>query len=894
MVDGASYDALDKAVSDIAGDGLAKYLMDADLSRAAAGYLHDEFGIPKLAGKLLVRGIAQLAEWSTKRAGSKVCGIVKARLRHLPDFDKLEKGLDRLTAYLKGEIKNAAGKTRPRHDQDFARSLTESFQDSLEGVATVADLQDTATQLIDRLAPQPKLFLNLFDAEGEDGLNRFYYGSRKIAFVGREDEMARLDGFLDHDSPFRWWLIHGPAGCGKSRLALELCLRRGGSWRVGFLPYEHTAGDVDRWIPDEQILLVADYASGQERAKELGRTIRDLSRRAGDFPFPVRLLLLERDAGDWWLDRLRESGGDRLETDRNSHEEPMALGGLSDGGLRRVMQAFDLTEARTADLLPVLREMDPEGRPLFAALMADAVAGGRPRSQLWRAKEDLIGDVLDREEERFWKPAGITNADKDLLALATLCGGIGLTDLNALPQDRGLLDGHDAKRYRVMSGRDASERLAPLEPDILGEWFVLHHLQPGNVLDKRLEDMRNLAWRMAPYGMALFLDRALRDFPRHAAFQTIATASAEGNVTAVSLWARVAVYLIGRFAAADPDAAARWYGDIQTLAAKHPKEEALREQQAMAAFSLITVLAASDPDAAAGWYGDIQTLAAEHPKEEALREQQAKAAFNLIYHLAASDPDKATRWYGDIQTLAAKHPKEEVLRERQAVATTSLIGRLAASDPDAAARWYGDIQTLAAEHPKEEALREQQAKAAFNLIYHLAASDPDKATRWYGDIQTLAAKHPKEEVLRERQAMAATNLIADLAASDPDAAARWYGDIKTLAAKHPKEKVLRERQAEAAKNLIYHLAASDPDAAARWYGDIQTLAAKHPKEEALREPQARAAAYLCLAYVLSGDKAREKQMVADILRLAAENPDLSVCQEMAEHLESILKLGEEK
>ena len=62
MADDASYDALDKAVSDIAEDGLAKYLMDADLSRAAVGYLHDELGIPKLAGKLLVRGIAQLAE----------------------------------------------------------------------------------------------------------------------------------------------------------------------------------------------------------------------------------------------------------------------------------------------------------------------------------------------------------------------------------------------------------------------------------------------------------------------------------------------------------------------------------------------------------------------------------------------------------------------------------------------------------------------------------------------------------------------------------------------------------------------------------------------------------------------------------------------------------------
>jgi hypothetical protein len=793
MADDGSYDALDKAVSDIAEDGLAKYLMDADLPRGAVHYLHDELGIPKPAGRLLVRGIAQLAELSTKGAGSHADGIVKARLRRLPHFDQLEKGLDGLTAYLKGELRIAAGKTRPRHDQDFAGLLTESLRDSLEGVAAAANLRDAAAQLIAESTPQPKLFLNLFDAGSQEDLNRFHYSTRKTPFVGRENEMARLDGFLDHDSPFRWWLIHGPAGCGKSRLALELCLRRGGSWRVGFLPCEHTAQDVDGWIPDEPILLVADYASGRERAKELGRTIRDLSGRAGEFAFPVRLLLIERDAGDWWLDRLRESAGGRPEADKSRHEEPMALGGLTEGVLRRVMQACGLAETWMAELLPALREMDPEGRPLFAALMADAVAGGRPPSQFWQADGELIGGVLVREEERFWKPAGITNADKDLLALATLCGGVGLGDLSALPEGPGLLEGHDASRYRLMSSRDASERLAPLEPDILGEWFVLHHLQPGDVPGKRLEGMRELAWRMAPRGMAVFLDRTSRDFPHHDAFQAIATAPAEGSLAAVVLWARVTVNLIGRFAAPDPDAAARWYGDIQALAAKHPEEGALREQQTKAANNLISSLAASDPEAAARWYGDIQALAANHPKEEMLRESQVRAATNLIFRLAASDPDAAARWYGDIKTLAANHPKEKALRESQARAANNLINRLAASDPDTAVRWYGDILTLTTKHSEEAALRETQAKAATNLIYHLAAPDPDEAARWYGDIQALAGNHPEEKALLEHQSKAAFNLfLACVKAGAMAGAKQMAQGILRLAAENPGLPVCRD------------------------------------------------------------------------------------------------------
>ncbi|HEC14347.1 MAG TPA: hypothetical protein ENI72_01185, partial [Rhodospirillales bacterium] len=108
MNDDGSYDALDKAVSEIAGGGLAKYLMDADMSRVAVGYLHTKFGISKLRGRLLVRGLAQLVEWSAKGAGSRVSGIVKARLPQLPYFNKFEQGLGKLTAYLKGELEKAA------------------------------------------------------------------------------------------------------------------------------------------------------------------------------------------------------------------------------------------------------------------------------------------------------------------------------------------------------------------------------------------------------------------------------------------------------------------------------------------------------------------------------------------------------------------------------------------------------------------------------------------------------------------------------------------------------------------------------------------------------------------------------------------------------------------
>ena len=614
MNDNSGNDSLDGAVSKIADDGLAKYLGDADLSRAMADYLYHELAIPRGIGKLLVRGMAQLTEWAAKKGGVFASDVVKNRLRHLPYYKKLEKNLDKFAAHLKGEIKTIADKSHPPHDAAFVRSLTESLKDSLEALASKKDLRNAVGTLIKRLAPQPKLFLSLSEDENS-GLNRFFYGARKVPLIGRKDEMMRLEGFLDHDAPFRWWLVCGSAGFGKSRLALDFCLKRGGSWRVGFLPYEHSIRDIDNWIPDEPTLMVADYASGHERSQELGQSIRNLSNRADQFPFPVRLLLLERDAGDWWLDKLRGSGhSERGQTDKDRHDTHMTLSGLSDDGTRRVMQTLGLTTQQAAKLLPVLREMDPEGRPLFAALMADAVVNGKRRTQFWLAKEDLIKEVLGREEERFWVPAGITENDKKLLALATMCGGIKLTDLNDLSQGKDLLADFDAGRYRILSGRDATERLAPLEPDILGELFTLNRLDPTSVLDKRLESMRDLAWRLDPFGMAVFLDRTAQDFPRHEAFLPLATLPADVNEPTAILWSMAAVNLINYLAASDHDAARGWYGEIKALAAAHPDEPALREQQAKAAFNLCLTYMETKNEAEANRAAeDVFRLADENP-----------------------------------------------------------------------------------------------------------------------------------------------------------------------------------------------------------------------------------------------------------------------------------------
>ena len=47
--------------------------------------------------------------------------------------------------------------------------------------------------------------------------------------------MENLDCILRSEGDFKWWLLLGAAGSGKSRLALEACILHESEWATGFL-----------------------------------------------------------------------------------------------------------------------------------------------------------------------------------------------------------------------------------------------------------------------------------------------------------------------------------------------------------------------------------------------------------------------------------------------------------------------------------------------------------------------------------------------------------------------------------------------------------------------------------------------------------------------------------
>ena len=112
------------------------------------------------------------------------------------------------------------------HSPEFASELTLDLQAHLRQIELIDELtakvRSGLAEIVEALNPQSGLVLRLFE-DVDAGFRRFFYGTQKVPFLGREKELAALSAFLYTPKRFAWWLVAGAGGLGKSLLALELC-----------------------------------------------------------------------------------------------------------------------------------------------------------------------------------------------------------------------------------------------------------------------------------------------------------------------------------------------------------------------------------------------------------------------------------------------------------------------------------------------------------------------------------------------------------------------------------------------------------------------------------------------------------------------------------------------
>lgn len=127
---------------------------------------------------------------------------------------------------------------RPRSDEPTFAAALSALESALnrarvdEG-ARIAELSNSITATAES---RERLLSLEIPAVGITPSSRHHFSAQRIPFSGRELELARLIAFREDPRPVLWWLIEGPGGSGKSRLALELCNRSQPDWHAGFCP----------------------------------------------------------------------------------------------------------------------------------------------------------------------------------------------------------------------------------------------------------------------------------------------------------------------------------------------------------------------------------------------------------------------------------------------------------------------------------------------------------------------------------------------------------------------------------------------------------------------------------------------------------------------------------
>lgn len=386
--------------------------------------------------------------------------------------------------------------------------------------------------------------------------NVSHYANRLIKELpGREKQWDKLKTFLEPaDQRFVWCQIAGIAGQGKSRMAIELVFEaRKRGWRAGFLMGKHLENYLihsNDWVPASPTLIVIDYVVGNlSGVRQLHNKLTFFD---SFFENDVRLLLVERQRWDraggnetrgensnlseragWYMALTERSDGNDPDIVASRYLDGVVeLLGLNDDQLIQLVSGVfsELSDDDTKVLpsservLSTLKKMDGHGRPLYAYLLAQAYVAGVVRPE-WTSS-DLLRWIIDTDQSRRWAAVydeSLPERGNDddpamrLALLATICSEIDCRKLGQKPELKRISSKTRLQALCLTANesgvaeRGGDQIIRKLEPDLLGEWFVLDAISSGANVERLLSE----AWELSSANTAAFLERTIVDFPDH-------------------------------------------------------------------------------------------------------------------------------------------------------------------------------------------------------------------------------------------------------------------------------------------------------------------------------------------------------------------------------------------
>ncbi len=690
-------DSASGIVADLIGGGFAALLDDKDIKHACLKELA-EVGCRAPANHVVwfcARKLANAAEgFLSETLQSKLIDILEANsaiagvLRRISSLKSAEKDKNALKQRLLEDL-NAT----PADDAAMLADMTSELEvvtalharSALQGLSgKIAELaRDIGATLeaVLRDMTEPRLLTAGVDGnwERESGnlsvADRLKYNSGQYGFYGRERELDVLGNFLHQIDPtpglnrFRWLLLTGPGGEGKSRLALEFCKNQlQAPWLAGKLDLDELQAMISgqfKWRPRRPTLFVIDYPAQKPEAVNV--FLRMLDRDWTRFELPVRVLLLERETTGEWFKKLvpENSAGAAL----NDHVfGDLRLGFpvwplMPDAIVKLMQERFDREGIQAPDprlLLQAAYKIDPRGaqteeglmplpRALFASAVAEVMVEATRAGEVDLARlidglsqKGILDKLIESDRQSRWQHACGGDDERlerheNLLAFATMCLGLPRGSLNSL-QTRALRteilpQSVSPPLINAMGSSLPDQQIAALEPDILGEHFALSRLE--KLREHGLaQDMIDAAFSLGDDEYAIFCLRCLRDFADRSKALQIFLPSDKVTPAGALIFARLSVDLSSRFAENhDWPQLDTMFARLDALRQDLPGNGDIALREAEAAVNVTSHAGeAGDWPRVEAMFARLDALRHAFPDNGDIAQQEAMAAFNVTSH----------------------------------------------------------------------------------------------------------------------------------------------------------------------------------------------------------------------------------------------------------------------
>ena len=314
-----------------------------------------------------------------------------------------------------------------------------------------------------------------------------------VPFTARTRELGDIARWINNEANIALGLISGPGGRGKTRLAMEAAIEVAtNGWSSGFVSPKTLTLLLEALPAGGHLLAVVDYAE-DDPASLIG-ALAAANQQAAAKPCTIRILLLARNAGEWFQ-RLQECGGPvadlihhpstffrlRLAQLAGTEEDSTALMSLARDAFRGALTLPSPAHSSS----PVTTSRDA----LIIFSHALLIELGDETSH---ADEKAVLEYLLARERGFWHRAlsrqNLAEAHwrlfETLVAVVAYAGGAGnLSQIDKLFRTFATnfsidLATTEAFRLVLTAVYGLGAGIEPLQPDRLGEHLMAHHADP--------------------------------------------------------------------------------------------------------------------------------------------------------------------------------------------------------------------------------------------------------------------------------------------------------------------------------------------------------------------------------------------------------------------------------